>query len=700
MKTIKFLSTLLLLLIMACGNDDSNDGPENINSLLAVVDDMENESFTVGKTITLDGSKSKDKLGKPFEYLWRIKTKPNGSKSELSKETTKSPQFTPDKDGEYQVELKVYNKTHYDTDEVTLFIMKDPAPQEPIKESIVLKGIILNDSVLKNVFEDDTKIDYIVSEDIFVRAHLTIEPSVTIAFKKNTGMFVEGPGSITSKGTSNGNVIFTGVEKTPGFWKGLIVNSNGSANLLENTVVEYGGGLNARGMKLAANIALDGTTLSNLVMTNSITRYSGSYGLVAEPGTSIKFELANKIASNHKPASLAASQLGSLNGLLEFSTNDINIIEVLGTSVNSSEVTRWINPQDESGLGINRMPYLVMGKISVASEVQVSPNVEMIFNENAEIEILPTGSFSAVGTFDQKIRFKAKIDEKGQSWNGISFGSNSTKNRLKHVEVLGGGNNIMEQHTRKTAVGVRKGASVSISETEIDHSEGNGILVENEGNITELSFVLIQNAQESAIALTANSVENLNNSIALEFTGNGHDGVEIMASSLMKANNLESTWPALEFGATYLVSGNLALHTGLRLKPKTIFKMAEDGMIGVFANAYLNAVGNPSQEIVFRGKNDIKGLWNGIVFKSNSSQNILDHVAIKHAGRTLQPGIDEIAAIGLDGNYLAKLTITNSSIGSGYGYGIVLGDNKAQINDNVEPSNQFYDLDKGHVLRK
>ncbi|NNE77936.1 MAG: hypothetical protein HKN31_12795, partial [Pricia sp.] len=360
MKTKVFFIAIFFVLLSACEKDDAIENPANtLEAKAAISNDA--QLFT-NELVMLNGSLSKDKGGKPFQYLWSFKNKPGNSASELENEATVNPKFMPDKAGIYLVQLKIYNQSFFDTDEISLSVKEKDGPP-PVQETVVIDADIEEDTHLINIFEDDTKIDYLVTDDVSVKALLTIDPSVTIGFEAGMGMFVDSPGAIVAVGSPEGQILFTGKNKTPGYWKGLIISSNNTSNVLERTTVEYGGGYNARGIDVPANIALDNASFSHLTMRNSITRHSAGYGLVIEPGTFWNAPLGNKIAHNQKPLLIAASQLGSINGLQEFDKNITNVIEVIGNRVNAPETSFWINPQDASGQNSNHLPYLIIGKI-------------------------------------------------------------------------------------------------------------------------------------------------------------------------------------------------------------------------------------------------------------------------------------------------------------------------------------------------
>ena len=65
------------------------------------------QSATLGDSVTLDGSLSSDANLDDLTYQWAFTSRPVGSNSSLSSDTSETPQFTPDVSGEYIISLTV-----------------------------------------------------------------------------------------------------------------------------------------------------------------------------------------------------------------------------------------------------------------------------------------------------------------------------------------------------------------------------------------------------------------------------------------------------------------------------------------------------------------------------------------------------------------------------------------------------------------
>ena len=698
MKTKLILVPIFLALFFGCEKDDVII-PQN-NTLVANAGTPGAIKVYTGQVVTLNGEHSIDKAGKPFQFLWRLKARPGASLAQLEQEATVNPKFTPDKSGVYILELKIYNPLFYDTDEISIAVSD---PDNPPADAIVIDQDIIGEYHLANVFDNPDEIDYLVTSDIHVKGALTIDPSVTIAFEQGVGMYIDNPGSIVTIAAMDKNVVFTGKSKTPGYWKGLIINSSSTINILDNTIIEYGGGVVASGMEVATNLGLDNSGPGKITLKSTRIQHGAAYGMVAEVGTSWSMDHNSFIKNNQIPVQLPASQLKAIHGLIGFKDNTANVIEVIGDRVNVAETSFWTNATSGGTPNSSVMPYIVKGTIEIASSVQITPGAIFEMENNAGIVVTPSGQLSARGTAHDPIKFYGSQSGNGNGyWKGLSFQSNNPNNELSFVEVTDAGSEAMEGFTQKAAVNVEgeTTAKLKMTSTKIKHSGGSGLYLEDRTDLLPgFDFNLFEGNKASAIVLSANQITNLSNSAALTFIENGHNGVEIVASALSLPINQEAIWPPLHFGATYLVSGNIAVHSGLKIRPGTLIRFDKDVMLGIFQNGYLDAPGLEGNEIVFTGADPINGFWNGIIIRSSSPKNKLIFAKILYAGKTEMVGIGKVASIGLDGDYNANLTIVNSRISNGLGYGIALEDNRAIINNEVEAVNQFEDLYLGPLYR-
>ncbi|MFA5329252.1 MAG: hypothetical protein WC384_15770 [Prolixibacteraceae bacterium] len=693
MKKVLIVLIAFSFLFAGCEDEMTENPPENTLEANAGID----QQVETNKQFVLDGSKSKDLAEKTFQYLWNIKSKPEGSAATLSDATTVSPKFTADKAGNYLIELKIHNNVFDDTDDVLITATKANDP--PLQEPVVINQDINQERRLTNVFDDPTIPDYLVTSDIHVTGHLTIDPSVTIAFEAGKAMYIDNPGSINAVGWGDKDIVFTGKNKTHGFWKGLIINSSSPLNKLERVTIEYGGSNPADGIEVAANLGI--TSKGNLHLVASVIRQSAAYGMVVESGANWSADsFSNIFENNQTPLRIRASQVNSVDGQSYFANNTRNLIEVVGGTVFDLMEVQWGRALTSDTPALT-VPYLIKGQVVVKSGLRIRKGVELLFDSDAEFAVMPTGYLTAIGTGAERIKFHGVESGVTGYWRGIAIKSNSDKNELSYVEVFNAGSEDLGGFDRKAAVALdgENHAKLKLTNSKIEKSGGHGLFVENHAEIMALTFNRFENNTDAAMVLPANEVRKVNNMGTTSFIGNGHNGIEIYGSVLLHPNREESVWPALNFGATYLVSGNLSIQSGLKILPGAAFKFANGKGIRVDNIAYLNAKGTADRKITFTGVNEVKGSWYGIQFLSNSDLNILEYTEILYAGKTVHLGIPQIASISVGGDYVSKLNISHSKIAHGEGYGIVIGTNLGTINSDFETVNQFENLTLGNVYK-
>lgn len=91
------------------------------------------QSVTVGDTVTLNGSESQDADDNLITYQWRFVSKPAGSNTTLSGDTTVSPTFTADTKGDYVIGL-VVNDGQADSESVNVTVSAAEARIPPTAE--------------------------------------------------------------------------------------------------------------------------------------------------------------------------------------------------------------------------------------------------------------------------------------------------------------------------------------------------------------------------------------------------------------------------------------------------------------------------------------------------------------------------------------------------------------------------------------
>lgn len=692
-----FLFVLVFAFILNGCEDEITEGtqPPSFENKLEAKAGPDLQTQPNGQLV-LDGSESKDGNEKPFQFLWSIKTKPLNSQPVLTGATTAAPTFAADLPGVYLVELKIFSAAFSDTDDISITVAEQTPP--PPQETGILNADISQDLQLMSRFEDPAKPDYLVTEDIHVTAQLLIGPSVTIAFEAGKGMYIDNQANIQAIAAGENETIFTGKEKTPGYWKGLVINSAHALNKLSHVIVEYGGSAPAEGHEYAANLTVSNT--AGLSVESLTIRHGAGYGILVEPGArwhDILF--ANKILNNRKPARIAASHLGNLGGY--FYENTVNRIEVTGNTVHGVDEVYWSRAIDNH-TPAQTVPYFITGEVVVTSGLRIFEGAEFLFDAGAALTVTPSGYLRALGAGDEVIKFHGAQSAEGGYWKGIAIKSGQEKNELRFVEVLDAGSDFLSGFDKKAGIALdgENHARLKLTNSKVSKSGGYGLLVENHAFVEAFAFNRFGDNASSAVLMPANEVRKLNNvSQTLTFEGNGHNGVEIFGSVLLLPDNEESVWPGLLFGATYLVSGNLSIQSGLKILPGAAFRFAEGKGIRVVNNGYLSAIGTDARKITFTGVSETKGSWYGLQFLSNSNQNVLDHTEILYAGKGEHYGIAQVASLALGGGLTSKLSVTHSKIAHGGGYGIAIDVNLTTINGDYETVNQFEDLAKGVVYK-
>ena len=133
MKKLIFASSLLALLLSACGGGGGSSAPAPVvvdPQVAPVAAAGSDQTITTANTsVELDGSASSDANGDSLTYRWSFTSTPEGSAATLSEPAGSSPEFTPDINGNYIIELVVNDGTEDSAPDSVAIVLT--IPNEP-----------------------------------------------------------------------------------------------------------------------------------------------------------------------------------------------------------------------------------------------------------------------------------------------------------------------------------------------------------------------------------------------------------------------------------------------------------------------------------------------------------------------------------------------------------------------------------------
>lgn len=142
------------------------------------------------------------------------------------------------------------------------------------------------------------KTPYRINGEFTVNTGWKLNPGVTLEMNRDAVIRINTDGYIMAKGTATEKVTFTGADRTPGYWKGIICYSQDSKNTLENAEVSNAGSNSIVSGK-KANVAIYGTKAAMSIKNTRISG-SGGYGVFVAYGASANTDLttANTFEAN------------------------------------------------------------------------------------------------------------------------------------------------------------------------------------------------------------------------------------------------------------------------------------------------------------------------------------------------------------------------------------------------------------------
>jgi len=342
-------------------------------------------------------------------------------------------------------------------------------------------------------------IPYYINGDIDVGAELTLAAGITLAFDNDKYMRVLEDGALIAAGTSTDRILFTGINKTKGAWRGLYFrDSDNVLNELTYVTFEYGGSTEISSTIEKANIGFDYFLGTNEVkLNNVISRESDGYGLSVDYRSETEFSsFSENEFSNNELAGLRINpkQIQYLDAMTTYDDNNGNdFIEVYHSS-SFEELTEstlsWIN----TGVEI-----LIDCELHINGDLTIQPGVTLVFENNSGLRI--NGSLSAIGTSEEHILMTGKTKAAG-AWKGLYFyNTTSPLNELDYVDIEFGGQTefgVEEANLNLRGFLTSSLVTLEITNSSFTNSAGYGIAKTSGVSLSPANFETINTFSDNA----------------------------------------------------------------------------------------------------------------------------------------------------------------------------------------------------------
>jgi hypothetical protein len=262
-------------------------------------------------------------------------------------------------------------------------------------------------------------VDYHLTGKTDVDAELTLAPGVTLTFPADAQLYVSDTGTLKAIGTELEPITFTGLLKTPGFWKGIQFTFNHTDNVMDHTIVEYGGGSSNSN----ANVGVFGQD-GKLTISNSILRYSLANGFSFYSG--IDLSMSNVTSTeNNQPGRVDINDIGLLDSNSTYSGNSDDRVFIESTSLSDNQTIHHLD-----------VPYFFTATmdVTVNAALTIEPGTEIQFNADGGLNVSDTGTLVANGTAQEPITFTGVQKTKGY-WTGIQHTFSNNGNSIDHAII-------------------------------------------------------------------------------------------------------------------------------------------------------------------------------------------------------------------------------------------------------------------------
>ncbi len=313
--------------------------------------------------------------------------------------------------------------------------------------------------------------------------------------------------------------------------------------------------------------------------------------------------------------------------------------------------------------------YIIENRVKIRSFITIEPGTTLAFKSDASLYVYE-GFLSAKGTLESPILFQGEEQVSG-FWRGIGFESSDVRNELNHVIIKDAGSNPISStwYGSKAAVvvfrTVNKG-KLTMKNSLIKETDGFGLVSMNGTTIQKFENNKLEGNKRAAIRVDAINAAMIDEMTT--FSNNKFNGVSVRETKISSGS--EYVWKSHD----YFIDGKIDVRTGLKIESGAKLLFSPAGFIRVEGdNAFLNAVGDVNNKIVFTGEVTTSPSWKGIsFFKTNNVSNKLSFCEVSYGGSEAQEFVKNKANITLfDGSVV---TVENTDVSNSGGCGIVVGE--------------------------
>ena len=660
------LSMLSMIIWTSCTEEDPEPEDPTDEVKLVAAFSFTPESPTIGEEVTLDATTSFDESTTGFDINWAFTAMPEESDVELSNSTGIQATFTPDKIGDYVIELTITSFDGEVTDTKSSTITVIPGG------FIRLNGTIEADRILENINEEDASlIDYLVDGNVQVLAGLTIQPGVKIAFQENTSLSITPTGTIIAEGTASDSIIFTSANDAGElYWKGIYVASGSNVNSIQYAQVSYAGNsdFDVTGSNYPAAIAIEST--GNIKINNSTFTNNKGYAVYADDdGGQLNTFTNNHFEANVNGVAVWMNEAADIDNTTTFLNNTGAEVEIFSSNLAEGEEITWHALSEDAS-------YTISGNLNVNGTLNIEPGTSIKVEEDVILRVY--GAIIANGSETNMINFTSANESQDLYWKGIYIDSGDSRNLFNYTTISYAGNSEMDftGPNVKAGIGVDASGKVSVINSVFTNNDGYALYIDDDGGQLETFTANHFENNPRAVGLPADEVDAIDE--ATTFTNNTSAEVEIFSSTY--SDTKSSSWVKLAGSATYRISGIIYIVGELTINPGANFELDENVLVHVTGS--ISAVGSASDHITFTSSNISGGLlWKGIYIQSSSNLNKFDFADISYAGNSEMDftGANYAAALGVEDD--ARVSVTNSSISNNAYYGLYIDNDGGQLGD-------------------